>query len=238
MTSDVFQTVILAGGLATRLRPMTETLPKSLVDVNGEPFIVHQLRLLQQNGIRDIVLCVGYLGDRIREAVGDGKAYGVNLIYSFDGAHLLGTAGAIKQAMPLLQDSFFVLYGDSYLPCDYASVQAAFTTSNKLALMTVFRNEGQWDTSNVEFNQGNVLAYDKKNRTERMRYIDYGLGVFNKQAFDHVPPSEAYDLACLYQHLLKQQQLAAFEVQERFYEAGSFAGIEELGYYLSSCEKA
>lgn len=238
MKSDLFQVVILAGGLATRLRPMTETIPKSLVDVNGEPFIAHQLRLLKHHGIRDILMCVGYLGEQLIEVIGDGKEYGVNIAYSFDGPKLLGTAGAIKQAMPLLQDTFFVLYGDSYLPCDYQAVQDAYVKSQKLALMTVFKNSGQWDTSNVEFADGQILVYDKKNKTERMQYIDYGLGVFNKQAFNQLPSHEPYDLALLYQNLLAEQQLSAYEVKERFYEAGSFAGIKELGYYLSSREYA
>jgi len=234
MKPNLFQVVILAGGLATRLRPMTETIPKSLVDVNGEPFIVHQLRLLERNGIRDIVMCVGYLGEQIIKVIGDGKEHGVNIAYSFDGLQLLGTAGAIKKAMPLLKDTFFVLYGDSYLPCDYKGAQDAFVQGQKPALMTVFRNSGQWDTSNVEFANGQILVYDKKNKTECMQYIDYGLGLFNKQVFTQVPSDGPYDLALLYQNLLTEQQLSAFEIKERFYEAGSFAGIKELGYYLSS----
>ncbi len=232
MKSDLSQVVILAGGLATRLRPLTQTIPKSLINVNGEPFIAHQLRLLQQNGIRHVVLCAGYLGEQIVNFVGDGKQYGVNVVYSFDGSLLLGTAGAIKQAMPLLEETFFVLYGDSYLPCDYRSVQSAFHHSHQAALMTVFRNQGQWDTSNVEFVDGHILAYDKKNQTERMHYIDYGLGLFHKKAFDQVPDNKPSDLALLYQQLLTQQQLAGFEVSERFYEVGSFAGINELEAYL------
>ncbi len=234
MKTDLFQVVILAGGLATRLRPTTEKIPKSLMDINGEPFIVHQLRLLKQKGIREIVICVGYLGDQIINVIGDGKEYGVNVVYSWDGPQLLGTAGAIKQAMHCLNDSFFVLYGDSYLPCDYKNAQTAFINSQKLALMTVFRNSGQWDTSNVEFVNGEIGVYDKVNRTPRMQYIDYGLGIFNKQVFNEVPNDQPYDLALLYQKLLAEQQLAAFEVVERFYEAGSFAGINELEYYLSS----
>lgn len=238
MKTDPFQVVILAGGLATRLRPMTETIPKSLVEVNGEPFIVHQLRLLKQNNIHDIVMCVGYLGEQIIDLVGDGQSYGVHITYSFDGDRLLGTAGAIKQAMPFVGDNFFVLYGDSYLPCDYAKVQNAYLMGQKKALMTVFRNEGQWDSSNVEFTNGLILTYDKINKTPYMHYIDYGLGVFNKQAFDLVAANEPYDLALLYQRLLAEDQLSAFEVTQRFYETGSFAGIKELGYYLSSRELA
>ena len=223
---------ILAGGLATRLRPITERIPKALVDIDGEPFIAHQLRLLHSKGIRRVVLCLGYLGEMVREFVGDGTAFGVEAGYSFDGPTLRGTAGAIHQALPLLGSAFFVLYGDSYLPCDYAAVEEAFRQSGKMGLMTVFRNEGEWDSSNVEFADGRILAYDKKNRTPRMRYIDYGLGVFARSAFEALAPGSVYDLAATYQDLLAADELAACEVKERFYEIGSPAGIEELSQLL------
>ena len=166
---------ILAGGLATRLRPITDRIPKALVEINGEPFIAHQLRLLHARGIRRVVLCLGCLGEMVRQFVGDGRAFDLAVEYSFDGPVLRGTAGAIHQALPLLGSAFFVLYGDSWLPCDYADVEAAFVQSGKTGLMTVFRNDGQWDSSNVEFAGGGILAYDQKNRRPRMRYIDSGL---------------------------------------------------------------
>jgi N-acetyl-alpha-D-muramate 1-phosphate uridylyltransferase len=223
---------ILAGGLATRLRPLTETIPKSLVEINGEPFLWHQLRLLRANGIESVVLCLGYLGEMVRESVGDGAAFGLHIEYSFDGPVLLGTAGALKRALPLLGDAFFVLYGDSYLPCDWAAVGRTFSESGKAGLMTVFRNHDRWDTSNVEFEGGRIVAYNKKLRTPRMQYIDYGLGVLRPDAFDRVPDGEAADLAALYQQLLGEGELAAFEVPGRFYEIGSFDGIQELSRYL------
>lgn len=229
---NLFPIVILAGGLATRLRPLTHTIPKALLEINGEPFIAHQLRLLHKNGIRTVIICIGYLGEKIIEFVGDGHRFGIHISYSFDGPHLLGTAGAIKQALRLVGDYFFVLYGDSYLPCDYLSVQKAFISSHKKALMTVFRNDGQWDKSNVEFNDGCIIAYDKNQQSEQMHYIDYGLGVFNKEVFTHLSAHNPLDLAQIYQGLLKQQDLAAFEIKERFYEVGSFFGIEQLKYYL------
>ena len=224
---------ILAGGLATRLRPITETIPKALIDIAGEPFLGHQLRLLGRAGIERVVLCVGYLGEQIRDYAGDGRAFGLQVEYAFDGPQLLGTAGAIKRALPLLGDAFFVVYGDSYLPCDYGAVAQAFLDSGKLGLMTVFRNQGQWDSSNVEFSQGQILAYDKANRTPRMQHIDYGLGVFRREAFDAVPDNRPHDLAAVYQSLLRQGQLAAWESPERFYEIGSQDGIRELTEYLS-----
>jgi NDP-sugar pyrophosphorylase family protein len=230
---------ILAGGLATRLRPLTETVPKSLLQVNGEPFAVHQLRLLQSKGIRRVVFCVAHLGESIQHAIGDGTALGLQVDYSFDGPALRGTAGAIRNALPKLGDPFFVMYGDSYLPCDYAAVARKFETASTrsrgvLGMMTVFRNEGKWDTSNVEFEAGEIVAYSKTDRTPRMRYIDYGLGVFRAEAFQSLPAGKACDLAELYADLLRRKQLAAFEVRERFYEIGSPAGLRETADFLAA----
>jgi N-acetyl-alpha-D-muramate 1-phosphate uridylyltransferase len=227
---------ILAGGLATRLRPLTETVPKSLLEVNGAPFAVHQLRLLQAKGIRRVVLCVGHLGTLVQRAIGDGFSLGLEVDYSFDGPVLLGTAGAIRNALPKLGNSFFVMYGDSYLPCDYAAIARNFESAEGLAMMTVFRNEGKWDTSNVEFDAGTILAYSKTNRTPRMRYIDYGLGVFRAQPFKDLPAGKASDLTELYTDLLQRKQLAAFEVRERFYEIGSPAGLRETAEFLAARE--
>jgi NDP-sugar pyrophosphorylase family protein len=178
------------------------------------------------------VLCLGYLGEMVRQFVGDGQAFDLAVEYAFDGPVLRGTAGAIQQALPLLGSAFFVLYGDSWLPCDYAQAEMAFLQSGKTGLMTVFRNDGRWDRSNVEFAGGRIVAYDKKNPTPRMHYIDYGLGVFKKQAFDGLAAGSAYDLAMLYQDLLTQGDLAALEIYERFYEIGSLAGLEELSLVL------
>jgi NDP-sugar pyrophosphorylase family protein len=230
----VLPVAILAGGLATRLRPVTEKVPKSLLELNGEPFIAHQLRLLQSKGVRRAVLCVGFLGEMIRDVIRDGREFGVEVEYSFDGAALLGTAGALKNALPLLGESFLTLYGDSYLVCEYAAVARAFEASGKLALMTVFHNVGKWDTSNVAYKNGEILAYSKKNRTPRMEYIDYGLGAFSSVAFDRVTPGQAWDLAELYGQMLSEGQLAGFEVKERFYEIGSVSGLEETAQFLAS----
>ena len=228
----MFPVAILAGGLATRLRPQTEAIPKALIDVNGEPFVAHQLRLLRAQGVEKIVLCVGYRGEQIVKVAGDGSQFGLQVIYAFDGPTLLGTAGALKQALPLLDESFFVLYGDSYLECDYRPIQTAFERAGKLALMTVYRNEGHWDTSNVELSDGCVRAYSKQRRTPRMKHIDYGLGMFSRAAFAGVPENSPYDLESLYRDMLQQDQLAAFEVSQRFYEIGSPAGLDELRRYL------
>lgn len=233
MTGRTHPVAILAGGLATRLRPLTEKIPKALIEINGEPFIAHQLRLLAEAGITDVVMCTGYLGHMIEECVGDGGRFGLRVRYSPDGPRLLGTAGCIKQAAGLLGETFFVLYGDSYLPCNYRAIGQAFVCSGKRAMMTVFRNEGLFDASNIEFADGRIVAYDKRNRTDRMRHIDYGLGVLQREALDIVPAGEPYDLAAVYQAMLARGELAAYEVPERFYEIGSTAGIEDLQRYLN-----
>jgi len=228
MQNKLFPVAILAGGLATRLRPLTDSKPKALIEVNGEPFLAHQLRLLRKQGIQDVVLCLGYLAEQIMDFIDEGNHFDLNIIYSVEGHDLLGTGGAIAQALPALGEHFFVLYGDSYLPCDYAAIQAHYLASQKLALMTVFHNQGQWDKSNIEFTNSQILQYDKENSTSAMHYIDYGVGIFNRKAFTDIPDNHPCDLATIYQDLLKKQQLAAYEANQRFYETGSFAGITEL----------
>jgi len=224
---------ILAGGLGTRLRPITTTLPKSLVEVNGEPFLVHQLRLLRANQIERVVVCAGFLGEMIRESIGNGQAMGLRIEYAFDGPTLRGTAGAIRNALPLLGEAFFVLYGDSYLPCDYGAVARAFVESGKQGLMTVFRNESRWDRSNVAFVNGIIKEYDKRNPTPEMRHIDYGLSAFQSPAFQGMPENVTVDLVAVFQDLLRRGQLAGFEVNERFYEIGSPEGLKDTARFLA-----
>jgi NDP-sugar pyrophosphorylase family protein len=223
---------ILAGGLATRLRPITEKIPKSLVPVADKPFLAHQLELLKSRGIQRAVLCVGYLGEMIRRDFGDGEKYGVKLDYSMDGEKLLGTGGAIKRALPLLGGEFFVLYGDSYLPVDYAPIAEFFQRSGKPGCMTVYRNEGKYDTSNVVFAGGEIKVYDKKAKLPEMRHIDYGLSLFKRSAFDAFPAGQPFDLAEVMGKLVREKQLAGYEVRERFYEIGSPAGLAELEVLL------
>jgi len=225
---------ILAGGLATRLRPITGKIPKSLVVVAGKPFLAHQLELLRSRGICRAVLCLGYLGEMIQRDFGDGSATGVRLDYSFDGPQLLGTGGAIKRALPLLGDEFFVLYGDSYLPVEYHPIAEFFRRSGKLGCMTVYRNEGRYDTSNVVFRDGEIVVYDKKHRSPQMRHIDYGLSLFKAAVFNSCAPDQPFDLAEVMGKLVREKQLAGFEVPQRFYEMGSPAGLAELESLLQS----
>lgn len=224
---------ILAGGLATRLRPITEKIPKSLVPVAGKPFLTHQLQFLYSQGIRHVVLCVGYLGEMIQRDYGN-EAFGIKLDYSFDGEKLLGTGGAIKRALPKLGEEFFVLYGDSYLPIEYRPVAEFFERSGKLGCMTVYHNEGRYDTSNVVFSDGEIKVYDKKAKLPEMRHIDYGLSLFKASAFDSYSAEQPFDLAEVMGKLVREKQLAGFEVSERFYEIGSPAGLQELEQLLTS----
>jgi MurNAc alpha-1-phosphate uridylyltransferase len=225
---------VLAGGLATRLRPITETIPKTLVEVAGRPFAEHQIELLRRNGMTEVVFLVGHLGDMVRDRLGDGSRFGVRLRYVFDGPRPLGTGGAIRRALPDLDDPFFVLYGDSYLECDYAAVEGAFRGGTGDGLMTVCRNDDQWDRSNVRLVNGRIEAYDKTGATPGMRHIDYGLGAFRKAAFSSRGEDEAFDLAALYRQLLAEGRLDAFEVAGRFYEIGSPAGLAETRAHLAA----
>jgi NDP-sugar pyrophosphorylase family protein len=218
---------ILAGGMATRLRPITETIPKSLVDVAGKPFILHQLDYLRRQGLTRVVLCLGYLGEQVEDVVGDGAAYGLEVLYSWDGPRLLGTGGAIKQALPQLGQQFFVFYGDSYLPVDFQAVERDFLFSGKPALMTVLRNADRWDKSNVEFDNGKIVEYNKGSPRHEMDHIDYGLGVLSSAVLANMPPNDPFDLADVYNDLSLRGELAGHEVFERFYEIGSHKGLNE-----------
>jgi N-acetyl-alpha-D-muramate 1-phosphate uridylyltransferase len=223
---------ILAGGLATRLRPVTDKTPKALLTVAGEPFVVHQLRLLRSQGIRKIVLCVGYLGDMIQTKVGDGSDLGLQIAYSFDGPTLLGTGGALRRALPMLGERFLVTYGDSYMPVDYSEVVKAFVLSGKSALMVVLENAGRWDTSNVCVEDGEIVRYNKQRRTPEMRHIDYGVAVLNAAVLASYADDVPLDLAEVYSRLVSEKQMAAYEVKQRFYEIGSRQGLAELDSLL------
>jgi N-acetyl-alpha-D-muramate 1-phosphate uridylyltransferase len=223
---------VLAGGLATRLRPATEKMPKALLSVAGEPFLTHQLRLLRSQGFRKIVLCVGHLGEIIEATIGDGNRLGLKIDYSFDGPTLLGTGGALKRALPKLGDQFLVIYGDSYMPVNYHAIVGAFILRGKPALMTVLENEGRWDSSNVWFEAGEIRRYDKRLRTPQMRHVDYGVAALNAAVLAPFGDNAAFDLADVYSRLVSEKQMAAYEVKQRFYEIGSPQGLAELDSLL------
>jgi D-sedoheptulose 7-phosphate isomerase len=224
---------ILAGGLATRLRPITKKIPKSLVEVAGEPFIVRQLDYLHQQKVRDVVLCVGHLGDMIKAVVGDGSHFGLKVSYSIDGPVLLGTGGALRRASGLLGEASFVLYGDSYLPVDFSNIEAEFWASNQPALMTVLYNQDRWDKSNVLFVDGKLLEYNKAAPRADFAYIDSGLTIVKREVLESYQANEPFDLAALYHRLSLEGRLHGYQVFDRFYEIGSPNGLKEAHDFFS-----
>jgi N-acetyl-alpha-D-muramate 1-phosphate uridylyltransferase len=224
---------ILAGGLATRLRPITETIPKALVEVARRPFIEWQLDYLHQQGVGHVVLCISYRAEQIEDTVGDGRRFGLRVEYSYDGNRLLGTGGALRKALPMLGGAFFVFYGDSYLPISFVDVEANFLAQGQPALMTVLKNGGRWDTSNVLFSGGKLLEYNKHTPPKAMDYIDYGLGVLSSDLLLAYPEDEPFDLAEVYHRLSLEGRLAGYEVFERFYEIGSLEGLKETEEYIT-----
>jgi NDP-sugar pyrophosphorylase family protein len=224
--------MILAGGLATRLRPLTETIPKALIEIAGKSFITYQLQYLKNQGISSVVLCVGYLGEMIQSQLGDGSQFGLSIQYSFDGPVLLGTGGAVKKALPMISDDFFILYGDSFLPINFLNVQKAYAMSKQPALMTVLKNNNRWDRSNVVFKNSTLIVYDKNNLKPEMEYIDYGLGIVNSEIFTSLTENSSFDICNVYNKLSIENKLYGYEVFERFYEIGSPQGILETEKYL------
>jgi N-acetyl-alpha-D-muramate 1-phosphate uridylyltransferase len=229
----MFPVAILSGGVASRMRPRTEKVPKAMLEVAGQPFIAHQLSLLRSRQITDVVVCVGHFGDQIEAFVGDGRAWDLRVRYSHDGPVPLGTGGALLRAQRLLGDVFFVMYGDSYLPCDFAAVAGAFRKSGRRALMTVFRNDNALGASNVVFDRGRVVRYDKQSQTPAMRYIDYGLAVITAAALSPYLHGAPFDLSRVYQDLVAEGQLAGFEVPDRFFEIGSPDGLRDTEALLA-----
>lgn len=222
---------ILAGGLGTRLGEHVRSTPKPLLEVAGEPFLIHQLRLLAEHGVREIVLCVGYRGRQIRAQIGS-ERFGIDIRYSFDAVPGLdGTLRAIRGALALLGERFLILYGDTYLRIDYRAVARRWAESGLPAVMTVLRNEGRWDTSNAVYRDGMVVRYDKRSPTPEMRWIDYGLGGLTTRALDRAP-APAGDLATLYEQLAQTGALLGFEASERFYEIGTPSALAETDAFL------
>jgi NDP-sugar pyrophosphorylase family protein len=229
------QCLILAGGLGTRIRSISGDRPKALIPIHGRPFVFHQLELLAARGVTEVVMSIGHLGAMIREAVGD-RCCGVAVRYADEGTDLRGTAGAVRFAMDqgLMAESFFILYGDSYLPIDYRAVWAA-SGEGRRPLMTVMKNDGQWDRSNASFRDG-LVVYDKKhpNPLEAgLTYIDYGLSVMTEECIRaHVPRGGKADLADVFAAESRAGRLAGFEIFQRFYEIGSPQGVADLAAFL------
>jgi MurNAc alpha-1-phosphate uridylyltransferase len=231
----MFPIVILAGGLATRLRPITEKIPKSLIQINEEPFVYHQLELLERKGFNKIHFCLGFLGEQVEVMIKKSKYFKrLNISFSYDGEILLGTGGTIRKIIKQLPKYFFITYGDSFLDIDYYNIQKLFESkiSNFTSLMTVYQNSNLYDTSNVIFENGVLELYSKSKKDSRMSHIDYGVGILSNSCMDNYEILTKFDLAELYENLSIKKELYGYEVFQRFYEIGSFQGIEDLSNYL------
>ncbi|HEY3722267.1 MAG TPA: sugar phosphate nucleotidyltransferase [Acidimicrobiia bacterium] len=230
------QCVILAGGLGTRMRPATDRVPKTLLPVAGSPFAAHQLTMLSASGVTDVVYCIGHLGQRVRDYVGDGHRFGLTVRYVDEHDELRGTGGALRLAADrgVLSERFLVLYGDSYLPTDFGAVDAAFARDDAAALMTVFHNRDRWVPSNVVFDGRRVVAYDKEQRHPGMEWVDYGVSVLGRDVVAGIPSGAVVDLAAVFGGLSRSGRLAGFEVQDRFYEIGSPDGLRDVEAHLAA----
>jgi NDP-sugar pyrophosphorylase family protein len=228
------QAAILVGGLGTRLGSLTQTIPKSMVPVNGKPFLEHQVGLLKRSGIDDFVLCVGYLGDKVEGYFGDGGSWGVRVRYSYDWPRLLGAAGALKGAEPLLEDCFFVTYGDAYLRADYRGIMKALVDSGGLGVMAVYENHNRFGPSDVVVKEGHVVLYDKRGRGAGMEWVNFGVSALRKGALALLPPGKECGEEEFYGELIKRDELLAFPVKGRFYEIGTPGALEEFERFISS----
>lgn len=221
---------VLAGGIGSRLGSHVANTPKPLLEVAGEPFLMHQLRLLADSGAREVVMCVGHLGEMIERRIGP-ERFGIRVRYSYDGPGLDGTLGAIRRASSLLGTRFLVLYGDAYLRIDYRAAAEAWRFSELPAMMTVLHNKGRWDVSNARFDGSRVTAYNKQAPDRGMSWIDYGLGGLTATALSAVG-EHASDLSTLYQALAARHELFGFEANNRFYEIGTPVALAETDAFL------
>ena len=218
--------------MATRLGGIAKDTPKAMLDVAGKPFIEWQLEQVAEQGVKKVVLCLGHLAQAIEGHVGDGKRWGLQVRYSYDGPHARGTGGAIKQALPLLSDPFYVLYADSWLQGPWKALAAAYGEGGCDSVMSVLLNQGQWDKSNVRFDAGWVRAYDKKAQGPGFDWIDYGLNLFNQAALQRLD-KDAFDLSELQGLLAAAGRMRGVEVKERFYDIGTPQALEETRAHLS-----
>ena len=230
----MYNVVILAGGLAKRMRPISENTPKSMIKIYGRPFIDYQLDLLVSQNIKNVVICIGNLGNLIVDHVGDGKKFGIKVNYSDDGKNLIGTGGAVKKAFPFLGENFFVLYGDSYLNINYSELYNTFKKSNLSSLMSIYKNNNKYDKSNVEVLNKNLIYYNKNIKNSKMTHIDYGVSILSKKLFNNFNDYTKFDLSDVFLMAAENKILSGFEVYKRFYEIGSFTGLKEFKDYLSS----
>jgi len=227
------QVAILVGGLGTRLMPLTKTIPKPMVRVKGKPFLEYEIRLLKKSGIGDFVLCVGHLGEQVEAYFGDGSGLGVRVRYSHDGPKLMGPAGALKKAEPLLEECFFVTYGDAYLRADYKAMMRALVASGSLAMMAVYKNNNKFGKSDVVVEEGRVVRYDKRGKGKGMDWVNFGVSALRREALDFIPADRECGEEEFYGELIRRGQLLAFPLRHRFYEIGSPSSLREFERFIA-----
>ena len=226
--------IIICGGFATRLGNLAKTIPKSMIDINGKTFLEHQIQNLKKNKIKDIILCVGHLSEKIEEYFGNGKKFGVNIKYSYDKDKPLGPIGAVKNAEKLLDDEFFIMYGDSYLSIDFQDVYKFFKNHDKPALMVVYKNMDKYDKSNLIIKDNLAIGYGEKQRNSEMIYIDYGTSILTKNLLKNVPKDTFFSTGDFFSKLIENRDLLTYEVKNRFYHIGNPDALAELRKYIKS----
>ncbi len=232
---EQMQVVALLGGLGTRLGKLTSDIPKAMIDIHGKPFFYYQLHLMRNQGFKDFLFCIGYKGELVKEYFGNGESFGVNIRYSSDGDKLLGTGGALRKALPLLDDNFIVIYGDAFLDVDFSELIYNYDRAKetgKKALMAVYENNNNYAPSNVALHDGKLLRYDKKNPTPEMKYIDFGVSIYSKPVIEEIPSGQWADLADLCHRLADEDLIAGYKVRRRFYEVGTPASLEEFIQFI------
>jgi N-acetyl-alpha-D-muramate 1-phosphate uridylyltransferase len=232
------QAVVLAGGLATRMQPRTLTVPKSMLEVAGRPFVDWQLERMAACGVRDVVMCVAHLAAQIEAHVGDGSRHGVRVRWAHEGPTLLGTAGAVRATLELLEPQFLVTYGDSYLPFDYSEpLRILEAHADCDGVMAIYKNDGKWDASNVVTDAAGatgawVVRYEKNQADPAFDHIDYGATALRREVIAALPPGEPRALDAIQSELARRKRLRACVAHERFFEIGSPGGLSELDRHL------
>ncbi len=223
----------MAGGLATRIRPLTNEIPKSLVSIEERPFLQYQIELLTCYGIKDIILCVSYMGKKIENCFGDGNKYNARIIYSYEKEKLLGTGGALKLAEKNLKENFFLIWGDSYVNLNYKEMHDFHlkNSDNFDVTIAIFYNIRNYDKSNIVYKSGKIKKYEK-NSTDKMKYIDAGVMVINKKLLLRIPPGKVFQIENLFTKLAKEEKIKPFLIKKRYYEVGSLKGLNQFTKFV------
>lgn len=226
------QIVIIAGGQATRLFPVTEKIPKSMVLINNKPFLEYQLELCKKNHIYNVVLCVGHFWKQIEKYFGDGSQFGMKILYSVE-RKKLDTGGALKNAWPHLDDKFFVMYGDSYLDINWSELVNFHKKTGTKGTMTVYKNNWKIEPSKIILDKTGrfIEEFNKDNPRKEMKYTEYGLNILSKDIISDIKEL-IFPIGRYFDCLIGQRQLSAYISTRRFYEIGCPKGLEDFREYI------